>query len=235
MVRCRVSRVLLVCGVALLVAATAGLVEGQTGSEGGAGSQGNASKSARLFGGAEYPGGHLKYSYRIERAGVAGYATTTTEVIPRGNGLYRIESSSSDVVPQERVAIGLFGIQLRALGIRVPTNTQGTVDLTPLSAIGSDLVQTNSEIVLPDGANLSTQDEGSIAGVQVVFGTYTHADYTNVRIRVAIPVDAAIRNLLPFLPLMELEYQPTSGGSAPTSFQRFGSIELTDFSYQAGE
>jgi hypothetical protein len=221
--------------VAVLVVVSAGLVKGETGTTSGASSQSSASHAGKLFGGAEYPGGHLKYSYRIERAGIAGFATTTTEVIPQGNGLYRIESSSSDVLPQDRVAVGLFGIQLRALGVRVPTNTQGTVDLTPLSAIGSDAVPANAEIVLPDGGNLSTGEQGAVAGVDVVFGTYTHADYANVRIRVAIPVDLEIRNLLPFLPLMELEYQATSSGGAPAPFQRFGSIELAAFSYEAGE
>ncbi|MEN6368983.1 MAG: hypothetical protein ABFD77_04705 [Thermotogota bacterium] len=217
---------------ALLVFASAGLVQGDTTPTKGTGPESGTARVVKLFSGGEYPGGHLKYTYKIERAGILGYATTTTEVIPQGNGLYRIESSSSDVVPQDRVALGLFGIQLRALGIRVPTNTQGTVDLTPLSAIGSDAVATHTEIVLPDGAHLSTGDGGTIAGVDVVFGTYTHADYSNVRIRVAVPVDLVVRNLLPFLPLMELEYQPQADAGGSSSFQRFGSIELAAFLYE---
>jgi len=190
--------------------------------------------SGSMFGGSSYPGGHLKYTYKIERAGVQGYATATTEITPQGNGLYRIESSSTDVVPLDRVTLGFFGIPLRAIGIRVPMNTQGTVDLSPLEAIASDEVEPNSEILLPDGGYLITKEAGTLAGLGVVFGTYTHADYTNVRIQIAIAQDVMLRPLLPVLPLMELEYIPESEHAA-RDYIRFGAIELIEFTYEPEE
>ena len=190
-----------------------------------------------LFGGSPYTGGYLKYSFRVSREGVEGYSITTTEIIPQEDGLYRVENSSTDVVPLNGVNIGFFGIPLRGLGFRIPTESGGTVDLSPLSAIEDETLDPNSEIVLPDGGYLVVGDAGTIAGVDVVHATYTHADFSNVQIHLAMPVDLTVRTLLPLFPLLELEYRATTlpeegaeeGYRAMRSFSR---IELIEFIYE---
>lgn len=193
-----------------------------------------------LFGGSAYEGGYLKYSYKVSREGVEGYSITTTEITPQEDGMYRIESSSSDVVPLDGVSIGFFGISLRGLGFRAPTSTGGTVDLSPLSAIEDEILEPNHEYVLPDGGFLTAEDAGSIAGLDVVYATYTHADYSNVLIHLAMPVDLAIRNLLPLFPYLELEYQasdePVEVADAVTDdmprMRSFSQVELIEFVYE---
>lgn len=160
-----------------------------------------------LFGGGVYQGGYLKYSYKVSREGVSGYSITTTEIIPQEDGMYRVESSSIEVVSGSRVSIGFFGISLLGLGFRIPMSTGGTVDLAPLSALANTVIEPGREYVLPDGAFLAAGESGEVAGLSVVHATYTHADFSNVRVHLAFPVDLQIRNLLPLFPLLELEYE----------------------------
>ncbi|MBE0636240.1 hypothetical protein IH601_09610 [Candidatus Bipolaricaulota bacterium] len=193
-----------------------------------------------LFGGSAYEGGHLKYSYKVSREGVEGYSITTTEIIPQEDGMYRIESSSTDLVPLSGVGISFFGISLRGLGFRAPTSTGGTVDLSPLSAIEDEILEPNHEYVLPDGGFLVAGDAGTIAGLDVVYATYTHADYSNVLIHLAMPVDLTIRNLLPLFPYLELEYQAADGAAEATDddpegmphMRSFSQVELIEFVYE---
>lgn len=190
-----------------------------------------------LFGGSPYEGGYLKYSYRVSREGVDGYSMTTTEIVPQEDGLYRIENSSTDVVPLGAVNIAFFGIPLRGLGFRIPTSSGGTVDLSPLSAVEDEILEPNSEVILPDGGYLVVGAAGTIAGLEVVYATYTHADFTNVRIGLAMPVDLVIRNLLPLFPLLELEYEsddlPSDGSEVEVRAMRtFSRIELIEFVYE---
>jgi hypothetical protein len=188
-----------------------------------------------LFGGAEYPGGHLKYTYKVSREGVDSHSISSTEIIPQDDGTYRVESSSSDVVPADAVGIGFFGIALRGLGFRIPTSTGGTVDLSPLSSIEDEVLEPNREYVLPDGGFLFAGDAGTIAGIDVVYATYTHADYGNVTVHLAMPTDLSIRNLLPIFPYLKLEYTTTEtagDGDEGPSTHTFSTIELIDLIYE---
>lgn len=199
--------------------------------------QSNRTSQVDLFGGSEYTGGYLKYSYRVSREGVEGYSITTTEIIPEDNGMYRMESSSTNIVPLDSVTISFFGIALRGLGFRVPTATGGTVDLSPLTAIENETLEPNREYVLPDGGFLVAGDAGNIAGLDVVYATYTHADFTNVRVNLALPTDLAIRNLLPLFPFLQLEYEsdelPEEGASHDFQMMRsFSKTELIEFIYE---
>jgi len=188
-----------------------------------------------LFGGATYPGGHLKYSYKVTREGVEGHSITTTEIIPQGDGMYRVESSSSDLVPDGMVNISFFGIGLRGLGFRIPTSTGGTVDLSPLSALELEALEPNRDYILPDGGFLAAGEAGTIAGVEVVFATFTHADFSNVVVRLAMPTDLTIRTLLPLFPYLSLEYsagQPTEEEETQPRMRSFSTIELIEFIYE---
>jgi len=195
------------------------------------------SQQVSLFGGSAYEGGYLKYTYRVTREGVEGYSLTTTEIIPQGDGTYRIENSSTDVVPLSGVSIAFFGISLRGLGFRIPSNEGGTVDLSPLESVEDEILEPGREYILPDGGFLAVGEEGVIGGLAVIYATYTHADFTNVRINLAMPVDIAIRNLLPIFPFLQLEYEtdtlPEQG--ADDDFRRmrsFSQIELIEFIYE---
>jgi hypothetical protein len=185
-----------------------------------------------LFGGGAYPGGYLKYSYKVTREGVAGHSITTTEIIPEENGMYRIEATSSDLLPEERVSVAFFGIGLRGLGFRVPTSIRGTVDLSPLSALEEELLEAGREYVLPDGGYLAAEEAGRIAGVDVVFAVYTHADYSNVSIRLAMPNDLMVRTLLPLFPYLELLYAAEDEGAEAPPMRTFSTIELIEFVYE---
>lgn len=214
---------------------TAATLEGLAQSEPGAGpDEAGRPGQVDLFGGSAYEGGYLKYSYKVSREGVDGYSITTTEIIPEDDGMYRIENSSTDVVPLSGVSLSFYGIGLRGLGFRIPTSSGGTVDLSPLSAIEDEALEPNREIVLPDGGFLAVGDAGVIAGLDVVYATYTHADFTNVQVNLAIPVDLAARNLLPLFPFLELEYQVDATADEgteepPLVMRSFSRIELTEF------
>ena len=201
--------------------------------------QGSRSSQVDLFGGSAYTGGYLKYSYKVSREGVDGYSITTTEIIPEEDGMYRIESSSTDIVPLDRVGISFFGISLQGLGFRAPTNTGGTVDLSPLSALESEVLEPHREYILPDGGFLLAENAGTIAGIDVIYATFTHADFDNVSIHLAMPVDLTIRNLLPLFPYLELEYKVADSTAEGTTdepiapqMRRFSQIELIEFIYE---
>ena len=190
-----------------------------------------------IFGGNTFTGGHLKYSYKVSREGVDGYSLTTTEIIPDGDGMYRVENSSTEVIPESTVNIAFYGISLRGLGFRIPDNQGGTVDLSPLEAVEDEVLEPGREYILPDGGFLVAGEESIIGGLDVIYATYTHADFTNVQINLAMPVDLEIRSLLPIFPYLQLEYEddtlPEEGADEDFRKMRsFSQIELIEFIYE---
>jgi len=182
------------------------------------------------FGRADYAGGYLKYTYSITREGAQGRAsTTTTEITPQADGTYSIASSSTEIVPLAMVHIGFFGISLPMLGVRaMDTREGGTIDLSPLSNITGAAIESGKNYLLPDGGRFQAGSTGTIAGVSVVYGTYTHADYTNVEIQLAFATDLTIRGLMPFPALMEFRYSSATDQPLET----FSLVKLTEFVYR---
>ncbi len=178
-----------------------------------------------LFGGGSYSGGYLKYTYLVSREGANRSSTTTTEITPQADGTYTVVSTSSEVLPLDMVRIGFFGIALPRLGIHVAENTSGTIDLSPLSNISSSAMEPNKNYILPDGGRFQAGAVGTIAGVDVVYGTYTHAEYTNVEIQLAFAVDLSVRALLPFPAMMEFRYS----SSADQPLSTFSLVKLTEY------
>jgi hypothetical protein len=177
---------LTVIAVALLM--TLGwTVAGQTTDAGqatsGSGSTGQGDVS--LFGGGDFPGGYLKYTYSITRQGSDLASTTSTEITPRTDGNYSVVSTSTETEPLDMVHVGFFGVALPRLGIHVEENTSGTIDLSPLSTISSSEIEPGKSYLLPDGGRFDAGDLGTIAGIQVVYGTYTR------------PTTATSRSILP--------------------------------------
>ncbi|MEW5825235.1 MAG: hypothetical protein AB1778_00180 [Candidatus Bipolaricaulota bacterium] len=224
----RVSRSI---GLALAgLVALAGIVAAQTAEAPPPdGERGERPADIQLFGGGDYPGGYLKYTYRVGREGTTSASTTTTEIRPLEDGTYEIVSTSTERVPLDLVHIGFFGISLPRLGIRVAENASGTIDMSPLSYISASEIEPGREYLLPDGARFQAGDLGTIAGVDVVHGTYTHADYTNVEIDFSFAVDLEIRNLLPFPARMALRYTADSADQGTGIFRTFSLVELAEF------
>ncbi len=188
-----------------------------------AGTQG--ARAVDLFGGGAYPGGYLKYTYSVSREGANRTSTTSTEITPQADGTYTVMSTSSETLPLAMVRTGFFGIPIMRLGIRVAENNSGTIDMSPLSNISSSAIEPGKDYLLPDGGDFKAGALGTIAGVDVVYGTYTNANYTNVEIQLAFPVDLTIRALLPFPAMMEFRYSAATDQPLST----FSLVKLTEY------
>lgn len=184
-----------------------------------------------LFGGGEFPGGYLKYAYAVTRQGASGSSITTTEITPLADGTYSVVSTSTEAVPLTLVNIGFYGIPLPRLGVHVAQNTSGTIDLSPLSNLAPTAIEPGRNYLLPDGGRFQAGEHGTIAGLEVIHGTYTHADYTNVEIDLAFAVDLDLRALLPFPARMEFRYSTGEAPEGGRSFQMFSLVELSEFTY----
>lgn len=223
-------RVVAIGVIALSVATAALLVLAQSDGppQGGPG-RGDRVMLASVFGNAEFAGGYLKYSYLITREGADRSSSTTTEITPQDDGTYAIVSSSTETVPLSMVHIGFYGIPLPRLGVRVPeTGTGGTIDLSPLANITASAIEPGKNYILPDGGRFQAGSTGAIAGVNVVYGTYTHADYSNVEIQFAFATDLALRGLMPFPAMMEFRYSKATDAPLET----FSLVKLTEFIYR---
>jgi hypothetical protein len=129
------------------------------------------------------------------------------------------------MLPLDMVSTGFYGIPLPRLGIRVAENSSGTIDMSPLSNIASSVIEPGKNYILPDGGRFQAGTLGTIAGVDVVYGTYTHADYTNVEIQFAFAVDLTVRGLLPFPAMMEFRYST----AADLPLSTFSLVKLTEY------
>ncbi len=223
-------------GLILLGAAVLTFLSGAQTSEGlQSGGAQETRAAVDLFGGGAYPGGYLKYTYSITRQGTAQASTTTTEITPLPDGNYSVVSTSTETVSLEMVSIGFFGVPLPRLGIRVPETASGTIDLSPLTNIASTAIEPGRNYLLPDGGRFQAGELGAIADIEVIHGTYTHADYENVEIDLAFPVDLAVRALLPFPAKMEFHYSTTPDATGDQIMRMFSSVELAEFTYEPGE
>ncbi len=98
------------------------------------------------------------------------------------------------------------------------------MDLSPLSTMDDRNIEINpnDRILLPDGGRLVTEEEDTIAGLDVVMGTFTHSNYPNQRARFGF-ADRDKRDLLLFPAFFEL----IENGEVDSR------IELVEFSYQS--
>ncbi|MCX6101148.1 MAG: trypsin-like peptidase domain-containing protein, partial [Candidatus Bipolaricaulota bacterium] len=221
----------------MLVLGMSCLAQTTTGDQPPAGAQG--ARQVDLFGGGAYPGGYLKYTYSVSREGANRNSSTSTESTPQADGTDAVvstssetlpldmvrTSTSSETLPLDMVRTGFFGIPIMRLGIHVSENNSGTIDLSPLDNISSSAIEPGKDYLLPDGGDFKAGSLGTIAGVEVVYGTYTNANYTNVEIQLAFPVDLTIRALLPFPAMMEFRYSAATDQPLST----FSLVKLTEF------
>lgn len=220
---------LIAIAAAVALTTLAGIAQTTTPSPEEDGTRGDRVMFSSPFGRADFSGGYLKYSYLITREGAARSSTTTTEITPLGDGSYSIVSSSTETVPLDLVHIGFYGIPMMTLGVRIPdSGSTGTIDLSPLSNITSAAIEPGKNYILPDGGRFQAGATGSIAGVDVVYGTYTHADYSNVEIQFAFATDLALRGLMPFPAMMEFRYSKATDEPLET----YSLVKLTEFAYR---
>jgi len=177
---------------------------------------------AQFFGIKEFPGGHLKVVYSTKNELSEHPGSFTVEIMPLGNDNYSIKTIFEDVQKKENIELGLFGLFF--LGLHYSPETEA-IDLSPLVALEGREIEPNKSYVLQGGARLQTQDRSKIAGLDVIMALYTHPDYPDQRVNIAI-ADLAVRNLLPFPPLLQLEKKKDD------TFQMTAEIKLVEFTYQ---
>ncbi len=173
---------------------------------------------AQIFGLGPYQGGTLKTVYRFTSEGDRNPGTMTLEILPEGERfrvkvLYDSLEKPEDIEELSRLFVG-FGHRKK-----------NDIDLIPLLALDEREVEPNKDLVLPGGARLQTQEKTKIAGVDAVMGIYTHKDFPDQRVIIAIS-DVATRKLLFYPPLLQLEKQKSG------QFQVQDKIELLEFSYK---
>jgi len=179
---------------------------------------------AQLFGIRDYPGGQLKIVYRITTIAQATPATATVEITPESGENFRVRSLSEAIQPRDRINVGLFGIMRLGFGFRPES---GRIDLTPINALADKELEVGKTYLLPDGAKFEAQEKLKIAGVDAIKGLYTHPDFPNQRIILAIS-DLSTRKLLPLPPLLQVEEKKEGAAD----FQMISKTELIEFSYK---
>ena len=184
-----------------------------------------ATSIAGIFGMDEYQGGTLKVVFMIdEPSGDAPPRKYTMTVEPAGDGydVTELVSSPGRVVEDVSTAFGASG-GAGAAGSRYEEDDSPNIDLSPLTALDDrDVeVEPNQNYMLPEGARLVTQERSTVAGLDVVMGTYLHSNYPNQRVRMAF-AGREERGLLLFPALFERE----EGGEVKMR------IELIEFTYE---
>lgn len=173
---------------------------------------------AQIFGLGPYQGGTLKTVYRFISKDDRNPGTMTFEVLPEGDR-FRVKMIYDSLEKQEDIE------ELSRLFVGFGHREQDDIDLIPLLALDEREVEPNKDLVLPGGARLQTQEKTKIAGVDVVMGIYTHKDFPDQRVIIAIS-DVTTRKLLFYPPLLQLEKKEQG------QFKVQDKIELIEFSYK---
>ncbi|MFW6071744.1 MAG: hypothetical protein ACOC86_05100 [Candidatus Bipolaricaulota bacterium] len=184
------------------------------------------SADAGIFGMGEYPGGKLKAVFLIsEPNSEAPEREYTIEIEPQGDSYEVTEKVISPNRDREDVSTA-FGASGGASAGGSEYSEEGSVsmDLSPLSTIDDRNIEIkpNDRVLLPDGGRLVTEDVDTIAGLEVVMGTFTHSNYPDQRARFGF-ADRDTRDLLLFPAFFEL----IEDGEVDSR------IELVEYSYQS--
>ncbi len=184
------------------------------------------SSFAGIFGMGEYPGGTLKAVFRISEpnSNTPG-RKYTIKVEPSGDSYDITETVLSPGRVREDVSTA-FGASggASAGGSQYDEGGSPSMDLSPLSTIDDRNIEIKPDdrILLPDGGRLVTENVVTIAGLDVVMGTFTHSNYPDQRVRLAF-AERETRDLLLFPAFFEL----IEDGEVDSK------IELVEFSYQS--
>jgi hypothetical protein len=181
----------------------------------------------KMFGVDSYSGGYLKTTYEMGSMGIENTGTTSTEVIPQEDGSYRYITHTEETMGGTHGGLIMGGIPLPAMGmsISVVSSDGNMLDLVPLTAVEQEVLEPNRSYLLPDGGHLETHAAGVIAGVDVVYATYTQQDSPNSRLSLAIAFDLEVRNALTSPPLMRLEMRMDASGA----YEMLNSMKLIEY------
>jgi len=186
-----------------------------------------------------YPGGHLRFAYRTV-TGSAGMAeTTTTEITPTEDGRYQVVTTTKQSAASDEIRLGFFGTSLKWLGLYVSEDTSDKLDLSPLDAFATMVLEPHKTYMLPDGGKLQTGDRVTIAGLSGIECVYTRADVEGVTITVVLADDLFVRQFLPFPLRVQLQYthpttSPTDDNPIQSSYVS-GTIELIEYTWISEE
>ncbi len=158
--------------------------------------------SGMMFGFGGYPGGTLHEVFEMQRGGPnAPVRTYTIDIVPDGDGYHMTETIDAPLLMRDDIGSGLgrsgaagtAGARYDEEGVRQ------NIDLTPLSALEERgvIVEPNQNYYLPDGARLVTGDVETIAGIEVVMGTFLHPSYPSQKVTMSF-ADPEIEALLLF-------------------------------------
>lgn len=152
---------------------------------------------AQVFGIGPYSGGTLTVTYRLTNMeNDPSPATLTLKVTPEGSK-FRVTETFELLAERDQLQVLVFSHGFA----HVP---KGYLDMTPISALDTRVVEPNKEIILPEGAKLITSEEVVIGGVKAVKGVYTHPKFEDQRAIIAIS-DLESRKILPYPPLLRIE------------------------------
>lgn len=179
-----------------------------------------------------YPGGYLKYTYRITAGAFNISELSTTEIVPQANGQYQVNSTTTETANAQQIQLGMIGFSLNVLRLYTRENTSGRVDLSPLENLGA--LEPGKKYLLPDGALFQTSERVTLAGLTGVKGVYTQADVPNVTVTIVEADDVQVRQLLPFPLSASMEYTQQAGtavgeGMLPAGTKISGTVELVDY------
>ncbi len=180
---------------------------------------------AGIFGMGEYPGGTLRAVFVIsEPDSDAPARRYEMNVTPEGDSYTVTEKVTSPGRARKDVSTA-FGASggAGAAGSQFEEGDTPNIDLSPLATLDDrDVeIEPNENYILPSGARLVTDGEKTVAGIEVVMGTFVHSNYPNQRVNMAF-AGRDTRDLLLFPALFERE----EGGTVKTR------IELVEFSYE---
>jgi len=180
---------------------------------------------AGIFGMGEYPGGTLSAVFVISEPDSNAPERRYEMNVTSKDDTYTVTekvTSPGRVREDVSTAFGASG-GAGAAGSQFEEGDTPNIDLSPLATLDDRNVdiKPNENYILPSGARLVTDGERTIAGVEVVMGTFVHSNYPNQRVNMAF-AGRETRDLLLFPALFERE----EGGTVKTR------IELVEFSYE---
>ncbi len=158
--------------------------------------------SGMMFGFGDYPGGTLHEVFEMQRGGEdAPIRRYTVDIVPDGDGYHMTETIDSPLLTRDDIGSGLgrSGAAGTAGARYDEDGAQKNIDLTPLSALEERgvVVESNQNYYLPDGARLVTGDVETIAGIEVILGTFIHPSYPSQKVTMSF-ADPEIEALLLF-------------------------------------
>jgi len=188
----------------------------------------NPDSWGHLFGFGQYPdpGGTLHTVFEIQHGPDVPVRTYTTDIVPQGDQYLMTEVIDASSLGLDEIETGLGGGKgiAAVAGGRYEYKESPQIDLSPLEALKEHdvVVEANQTYYLPDGASFVTGGIESIAGIEVIKGTFTHPEYPAQQAVIGTALDSSVSALLQYPVYIRIELD----GATQSITQ------LIEFSYQ---